>query len=69
MFNNRLEEGQGLAEYGLVIIIIAIGVIVIVIALGDEISRLFIFARDAFRNARQIGLPDNSPLLNGVIQH
>lgn len=35
------EEGQGMVEYGLIIVLIAIGVIVALGLLGDEIVAVF----------------------------
>ncbi|MBN1922316.1 MAG: Flp family type IVb pilin [Anaerolineae bacterium] len=35
------EEGQGLAEYGLILVLIAVIVVVVVALLGTQISTLF----------------------------
>jgi len=35
------EEGQGLVEYALILVLIAIVVIVIMSALGDELNNVF----------------------------
>ena len=37
----KQEEGQGLVEYGLVLVLVAVVVVAIVGLLGDEISTLF----------------------------
>jgi pilus assembly protein Flp/PilA len=42
------EEGQGLLEYGLVIILLAIAVVAVLILLGPIISDLFQEVIDAF---------------------
>lgn len=35
------EEGQGLTEYGLVLVLIAVVVVIILTLVGDQISTLF----------------------------
>lgn len=35
------EEGQGLAEYGLILVLIAVVVIAVVAILGDQVSAFF----------------------------
>jgi pilus assembly protein Flp/PilA len=35
------EEGQGLAEYGLILVLIAVAVIAIMTLLSEEVQRLF----------------------------
>jgi len=35
------EEGQGLAEYGLILVLIAVIVVVVLALLGSQISALF----------------------------
>ena len=37
----RKEEGQGLIEYALIILLIAVVVIVVLVTLGDEVSNIF----------------------------
>jgi len=45
------EEGQGLLEYGMVIILVAIAVVAIVLLLGPEIGDLFSTVNDAWQSA------------------
>ena len=35
------EEGQGLTEYGLVLVLIAVVVVIILTVVGDQVSTLF----------------------------
>jgi pilus assembly protein Flp/PilA len=44
------EEGQGMAEYALVLGVIAIGVIVALVAFGDEIITKFEDVTRKFKN-------------------
>ena len=37
----RLERGQGMVEYGLILALIAIGVIAVLVTLGDDIAGTF----------------------------
>jgi pilus assembly protein Flp/PilA len=37
----QIEEGQGLAEYGLILMLVAIVVVAIVAVLGPQIGNLF----------------------------
>lgn len=69
MLCDPMEEGQGIVEYMLLIFLIAIFLFLTVALLGDELERLYHSVRNSVVGARKIGLPDNSPLLNGVIQH
>ena len=41
MFMHPHEEGQGLAEYGLILILVAIVVVVLVASLGDATLALY----------------------------
>ncbi|NMC01470.1 MAG: Flp family type IVb pilin [Chloroflexi bacterium] len=41
MFFMPREEGQGLVEYGLVLVLIAVVVVVILTLVGNQISTLF----------------------------
>jgi pilus assembly protein Flp/PilA len=41
MLNTRREEGQGLAEYALILVLIAVVVIGAVTALGGQINGVF----------------------------
>ncbi len=41
------ESGQGLMEYGLVLVLIAILLVVVVAILGDQINALFVSVTDA----------------------
>ena len=45
------EEGQGLLEYGMVIILVAIAIVAVLILLGPEIGDLFSTVNDAWRSA------------------
>ena len=44
------EEGQGMAEYALVLGVIAVGVVGILVAFGTEIKDRFQDVTDAFKN-------------------
>jgi len=35
------ERGQGLAEYGLILVLVALAIVVALTAFGDEIANLF----------------------------
>lgn len=41
MFSSLREEGQGLVEYALIIVFVAIVVILIVMLFGDEVANLY----------------------------
>jgi pilus assembly protein Flp/PilA len=41
MLHSQMEEGQGLVEYALILVLIAVVVIVALSFLGDEINRIF----------------------------
>ena len=41
MYNDFKEKGQGLVEYALILVLIAIVVIVVLGLLGDEVSGVF----------------------------
>ena len=42
------EEGQGLVEYALILILVAIAIIMLLTLLGDEVAQLFSRVTDAF---------------------
>ena len=42
------EEGQGLVEYGLILILIAVAIAVLAAVLGNQIGELFSRVADAF---------------------
>lgn len=44
------EEGQGMAEYALVLGVIAVGVVAILVAFGAEIKERFQDVTDEFKN-------------------
>ena len=44
----RKEEGQGLVEYALIILLVSIVVIVVLVLLGDEITAVFQSIIDVF---------------------
>ena len=44
----RKEEGQGLVEYALIILLIAVVVIVVLVALGDQVKAVFQSIIDVF---------------------
>ena len=46
----RKEEGQGLVEYALIILLVSIVVIIVLIALGDEVKAVFQSIIDIFKN-------------------
>ncbi|MEA3325888.1 MAG: hypothetical protein U9R53_01035, partial [Chloroflexota bacterium] len=45
----RKEEGQGLVEYALIILLVSIVVIIVLIALGDQINIVFNNIIDVFK--------------------
>jgi len=45
--NLKKEDGQGLAEYALILVLISVVAIVIMGFLGDEIANVFTEVRDA----------------------
>lgn len=49
------EEGQGMAEYALVLGIIAIGVVGLLVAFGEEIVKQFEKVTKAFKNETDSG--------------
>ncbi len=42
------EEGQGLVEYGLILVLIAVAIVILAATLGDQIGELFSRVADAF---------------------
>jgi len=44
------QEGQGLVEYALIILLIAVVVIVVLIALGEQVEAVFQAIIDVFSN-------------------
>ncbi len=49
MLHSNMEEGQGLVEYALILVLIAVVVIVALSILGDEINRIFGSVGDVLR--------------------
>lgn len=49
----RDEEGQGMAEYGLILALIAVAVIVVLGTMGDEINKTFTKVKDELLSANQ----------------
>lgn len=47
----KREEGQGMAEYGLILALIAVAAIVVMGLLGDEINTAFTTVKDAMSGA------------------
>lgn len=45
----RLQRGQGLVEYALILVLVAIVSIVILLALGDQVNELFLESEDSLR--------------------
>lgn len=41
MLHSQMEEGQGLVEYALILVLIAVVVIIALTVLGEEIDRIF----------------------------
>lgn len=44
------EDGQGMAEYGLILLLVAIAVVTTLTALGTEISNVFTEIKDELTN-------------------
>jgi pilus assembly protein Flp/PilA len=42
------EEGQGLVEYGLILVLVAVVIVVALAFLGDELAQLFSRVAEAF---------------------
>lgn len=49
MLHSQMEEGQGLVEYALILVLIAVVVIVALSVLGDEVNRIFTAIGDVLK--------------------
>ena len=67
------EEGQGLVEYALILVLVAIVVIVILALLGPSIANIFtniisaIYANDCSQNASRPTLPNRASRVRGSV--
>jgi Flp pilus assembly pilin Flp len=44
--HNRLEEGQGLVEYALILVLVAVAVIAILVVFGEQLAAFYQYAID-----------------------
>ena len=51
MFYLPTEEGQGLLEYGLILVLIAVTVVAVVGVLGQQISNIFVDVNNQMESA------------------
>ena len=63
MLHSNMEEGQGLVEYALILVLIAVVVIVALSVLGDEINRIFSSIGNVLQNTPTEGIDES---VNGV---
>ncbi len=50
-YSNRDDRGAALAEYGLLLALVALGVMAIMATFGDTLAETFGFAADTFNNS------------------
>jgi Flp pilus assembly pilin Flp len=65
MLHQTMEEGQGLAEYAFIIVLMAIAVVISLTLFSEEVERLYEIIRVGVLGARQKGLPDPPPVPGG----